>query len=106
VLERQAERRIAVLGDMRELGDASETYHVEIGKRAGKVAQIVIAVGRWASVLARAASESGAKTVALETVPDAISEVSALLEPSDTVLVKGSLSVGLGKLSEVIRARL
>jgi UDP-N-acetylmuramoyl-tripeptide--D-alanyl-D-alanine ligase len=106
VLERQAGRKIAVLGDMRELGEASETYHVEIGRRAGKVAQVVIAVGRWASVLARAASESGAKTVALETVPDAISEVSALLEPSDTVLVKGSLSVGLGKLSEVIRARL
>ncbi len=106
VLERQMGRRIAVLGDMRELGEASETYHREIGKRAGRVAQVVIAVGEWAGVLSGAARESGASAIALPTVQDAISEVTALLEPSDTVLVKGSLRIGLGKLSEVIRARL
>ena len=106
VLERQTGRRIAVLGDMRELGETAETYHREIGARAGRVAHVVIAVGEWAGVLSGAARESGAKAIALQTVQDAISEVSALLEPSDTVLVKGSLRIGLGKLSEVIRARL
>lgn len=106
VLERQPGRRIAVLGDMRELGQHAETYHREIGKRAGQVAQVVIAVGEWASVFSGAARESGARAIAFQTVQDAINEVSALLEPSDTVLVKGSLRIGLGKLSEVIRARL
>ena len=106
VLERQSGRKIAVLGDMRELGEHAETYHREIGKRAGQVAHVVIAVGEWANVFSSAARESGAKAIALQTVQDAINEVSALLEPSDTVLVKGSLRIGLGTLSEVIRARL
>ena len=57
-------------------------------------------------MLTESARESGARTIALRSVQDAISEISGLLEPSDTVLVKGSLRIGLGKLSEVIRARL
>ena len=106
VLERQPGRKIAVIGDMRELGEHSTMYHLEIGKRAGGVAPIVIAVGREAETLARAAREAGAKTQAFATALEAVPTVEAILEPGDVVLVKGSLSVGMKVISEAVRARL
>ena len=106
VLERQPGRKIAVIGDMRELGEHSKMYHQEIGKRAGEVAPIVIAVGREAETLARAARASGAKTQAFATAPEAVPAVEAILELGDVVLVKGSLSVGMNVISEAVRARL
>ena len=106
VLERQPGRKIAVIGDMRELGEHSRRYHLEIGKRAGEVAQIVIAVGREAETLASAARESGAKANAFATALEAVPVVEAILERGDVVLVKGSLSVGMNVISEAVRARL
>jgi UDP-N-acetylmuramoyl-tripeptide--D-alanyl-D-alanine ligase len=106
VLQRQTGRKIAVLGDMRELGEHSQRYHLEIGKRAGEVAAIVIAVGREAETLAGAAGASGAQVQAFGTAPEAVPAVEAILEPGDVVLVKGSLSVGMKVISEAVRARL
>jgi UDP-N-acetylmuramoyl-tripeptide--D-alanyl-D-alanine ligase len=106
VLERQPGRKIAVIGDMRELGENSQQYHLEIGKRAGEVAPIVIAVGREAETLASAARASGAKANAFATALEAVPAVEAILELGDVVLVKGSLSVGMKVISEAVRARL
>jgi UDP-N-acetylmuramoyl-tripeptide--D-alanyl-D-alanine ligase len=106
VLERQPGRKIAVIGDMRELGEHSHQYHLEIGKRAGEVAPIVIAVGREAEMLASAARASGAKANAFATALEAVPAVEAILELGDVVLVKGSLSVGMKVISEAVRARL
>jgi UDP-N-acetylmuramoyl-tripeptide--D-alanyl-D-alanine ligase len=106
VLERQPGRKIAVIGDMRELGEHSQQYHLEIGKRAGEVAPIVIAVGREAETLASAARASGAKANAFATALEAVPAVEAILELGDVVLVKGSLSVGMKVISEAVRARL
>jgi UDP-N-acetylmuramoyl-tripeptide--D-alanyl-D-alanine ligase len=106
VLERQPGRKIAVIGDMRELGEHSHQYHLEIGKRAGEVAPIVIAVGREAETLASAARASGAKANAFATALEAVPAVEAILELGDVVLVKGSLSVGMKVISEAVRARL
>ncbi len=106
VLERQPGRKIAVIGDMRELGEHSGMYHQEIGTRAGEVAPIVIAVGREAETLARAARASGAKTQAFATALEAVPAVEAILELGDVVLVKGSLSIGMNVISEAVRARL
>jgi UDP-N-acetylmuramoyl-tripeptide--D-alanyl-D-alanine ligase len=106
VLERQPGRKIAVIGDMRELGEHSKMYHLEIGKLAGQVAPIVIAVGRESEMLASAARASGAKTQAFATAPEAVPAVEAILELGDVVLVKGSLSVGMNVISEAVRARL
>lgn len=86
-------RRVVVLGGMAELGDASRRYHREVGElvtRAG--IDVVIAVGD----LAR--EYSVGEWVA--SPADAARRLRELLEPGDTVLVKGSRAVGLERVAE------
>jgi UDP-N-acetylmuramyl pentapeptide synthase len=85
-------RRVAVLGDMRELGDAGPDYHEEIGALIRDLGiEQVISVGG----LARAYGG--------DWVPDAEAAATRLqqvLRPGDVVLVKGSLAVGLAVVAE------
>ena len=80
-------RRVAVLGDMRELGPAGPAYHEEIGALIRELGiEQVLAVGE----LARAYGGEWVPTAA-----DAAARVRELVRPGDTVLVKASLAVGL-----------
>jgi len=87
-------RRVAVLGDMRELGPQGPAYHEEIGRLIIELGiEDVIAVGE----LARA---YGGEWVA--TAQDAAERLPQVLRPGDVVLVKGSLAVGLSVVAENI----
>ena len=91
-----AERRIAVLGGMAELGDEGPRFHREIGHLADALGiDVLITVGELALPYAEAFGGE------LHQVGDA-EEAGALLEeiavPGDRVLVKGSRSVGLEKV--------
>ena len=89
-------RRVAVLGDMRELGDAGPAYHAEIGALVRELGiEHVIAVGE----LARA---YGGEWVA--TAGEAAERLRGELRPGDVVLVKGSLAVGLEVVAENLTA--
>jgi len=94
-----AGRRIAVLGDMRELGDHSADEHARIGDLAAQLRiDTVVAVGEETAPLADAARAGGLTTVT--TVDDAaaaLAAVTAGVAPTggDVVLVKGSRAVGL-----------
>jgi UDP-N-acetylmuramyl pentapeptide synthase len=88
----QGRRRVAVLGDMRELGPEGPTYHAEIRDLVHRLGvEHVIAVGE----LARA---YGGDWVA--TAPEAAARLREALRPGDVVLVKGSLAVGLEVVAE------
>jgi UDP-N-acetylmuramoyl-tripeptide--D-alanyl-D-alanine ligase len=86
-------RRVAVLGDMLELGPDEVRFHEEIGAHA-RVAGIdlLVTVGPLAAAMGRA---FGGETVAVDTARDALRALPALLAEGDTVLVKGSRGVGL-----------
>jgi UDP-N-acetylmuramoyl-tripeptide--D-alanyl-D-alanine ligase len=85
-------RRVAVLGEMRELGAAAPAYHEEIGELVRRLGiEHVIAVGE----LARA---YGGEWVA--TADEAAGRLRDDLRPGDVVLVKGSLAVGLAVVAE------
>ena len=85
-------RRIAVLGDMLELGPGAPDYHREIADLVHELGiERVIAVGE----LARA---YGGEWV--PTADDAAERLRAELQPGDAVLVKGSLGVGLAVVAE------
>ena len=89
-------RRIAVLGDMLELGPGGPGYHREIGDFVRELGiEEVIAVGE----LARA---YGGDWVA--TAPEAAERLRVELRPGDAVLVKGSLGVGLAVVAENLAA--
>jgi UDP-N-acetylmuramoyl-tripeptide--D-alanyl-D-alanine ligase len=86
-------RRLAVLGEMRELGPEAAAYHREIGEHAReRGVELIIGVGDLAS-------EYGPD----EQVADAEAAADALaaaLGPGDAVLVKGSRAVGLERVAE------
>ena len=105
-LERQRGRRIAVLGDMRELGPDAPLYHREIGKIAARAAQKLIAVGGHAEDYLSGAKAAGLEGLGFANADDATTALLDILEPDDVVLVKGSRAVGLERVAEVLRARL
>jgi len=84
-------RRVAVLGEMAELGETAPSYHREVGELVKELGVHVIAVGE----LAR---DYGGEWVA--TAGEAADRLQAELRPGDVVLVKGSRSVGLEVVAE------
>ncbi len=93
--------RIAVLGDMLELGPYEEEGHVQVGRRAAQVVQYLIAVGPRARILAQAAMKAGLPREAVFLADDPEEALRALLpklHPRAVVLVKASRAVGLDRL--------
>ncbi|MDH6575123.1 hypothetical protein [Kitasatospora sp. MAP5-34] len=88
-------RRIAVLGEMLELGDEAVEGHRSIGREAGELGvDLVVAVGdKLAKQLALAAKAAGVPEVAIcGDNATAAAYVKSLVKPGDVVLVKGSRS--------------
>lgn len=99
-------RKVAVLGDMLELGSFSEEGHQMVGRRAADVADLLIGVGSLGAVIGREALASGKspETVVLaKTNEEAIQQLKALLRPGDCVLVKGSRGMRMEQIVEAIR---
>jgi len=80
-------RRVAILGEMAELGDHTARYHREIGELAAKLDVQVIGVGQPARAYQPA--------VWAPAVEGALDAARAFLRPGDAVLVKASRAVGL-----------
>ena len=86
-------RRVAVLGDMLELGDFEERGHRMVGVRAAQVADELVTVGNrahWIANEARLAGMSEDQVVILEDSQQAIEYLQARVGENDVVLVKGS----------------
>jgi len=86
-------RKIAVLGDMLELGQYEQQGHEMVGIRAAEIAEFLITVGQRGRMIARAAWEAGMPSERItetETTQDAIEVLQTLLKPDDVVLIKGS----------------
>ena len=85
-------RRVAILGDMAELGRTGPEYHREVGAAASELGvDELLAVGE----LARGYLEGGVPGRWVGNVHDALGQVDELVRPGDAVLVKGSRAVGL-----------
>jgi UDP-N-acetylmuramoyl-tripeptide--D-alanyl-D-alanine ligase len=95
-------RRVAVLGDMLELGSEEARFHAEIGAHARAAGvDVLVAVGPRAAALA---DGFGAGVQALPDAAAAAERVPALVRAGDTVLVKGSRGVGLEVVAEALQA--
>jgi UDP-N-acetylmuramoyl-tripeptide--D-alanyl-D-alanine ligase len=95
-------RRVAVLGDMAELGPGAAAYHREVGAAASRAGvDVLLAVGP----LARSYLE-GARGVPVTrwapTVEQGLGVLRQLLQPGDCVLVKGSRAMGLEAIGEAV----
>ena len=97
-------RKIAVLGDMLELGAWTEKAHLEIGAMAAECGlSLLVTVGQSAEHIAHAAVEAGMDThrvLPLPTAAEAAETLRALTHEGDFVLVKGSRGLQLEKILE------
>jgi UDP-N-acetylmuramoyl-tripeptide--D-alanyl-D-alanine ligase len=94
-------RRVAVLGDMAELGEDAPAYHERVGRVAAANADVLVAVGE----LARGYLGAGvAEEHHAATLEDAVTAVDGLVRPGDVVLVKASRSAGLERVAEALTA--
>ncbi len=95
-------RRVAVLGDMAELGNEAAAAHSEVGEKAAslKIDQL-FAVGRLASGIAEAARKKGLKNVTEFTdVEDAATQIKEFVRDGDLVLVKASRAMKMERIVE------
>ncbi|MCD7735777.1 MAG: UDP-N-acetylmuramoyl-tripeptide--D-alanyl-D-alanine ligase [Lachnospiraceae bacterium] len=93
VLQDGLGRRVAILGDMGELGNEEEQMHREVGEFAGGLdMDLCICVGSLSAYIAEGilAAHAGIKTVVLPNLQTLLAQLPDLVQKDDTILVKAS----------------
>ncbi len=100
-------RRIAVLGDMLELGRYSHQEHERIGQLAAGQCDVLVAVGTRSRAMAEAACAAGLPNDHVhlfETSKEAADFLKTFVEKNDLILVKGSQSIRTERVTEALLA--
>jgi len=100
-------RRIAVLGDMLELGESTEAGHRQVGQQAASVVDLLFTVGPRARFIADEAAQQGMtqrKIFKFSRPEEAALALQERLLPGDVILVKGSRAIHLEKIVKEIMA--
>ena len=101
----QKRQRIAILGDMLELGDNERQMHEELGIVCANCGvDLLIGVGELSRYTVRKAQEHGLKAVWVADYEQAAEKLKALRRPGDYLLVKASHSINLSALAQKVRA--
>lgn len=96
-----AERRVLILADMKELGSRSAELHREVGRYAGTCApDLVLTIGADAAGIAAGAAEllPGERVHAFRDKPEFFAEAERWIRKGDTILLKGSHSTGMDEV--------
>ena len=99
-------RRVAVLGDMLELGEAAVQMHEELGAQAADAVELLIGVGQYSAALCRGAESAGMKPGQVIEVPDAAAAIKYLhgrQRSGDKILLKGSRGVHLELVADALK---
>lgn len=104
----EGDRKIAVLGDMLELGEHAVEVHLEIGRTVQELGiDALVAVGELAKLIARGAIDAGMPISAVSEFEDsaqAANEVPSKVRERDVVLVKGSRAMKMERIVEGLNA--
>jgi len=98
-------QKIAVLGDMLELGQYEKEGHELVGQRAAQVVQHLIAVGPRGRTIAESAKKVGLSPTAVTWVEDALQAADVLkynLQAGDVVLIKGSHGLRMDRIAAIL----
>jgi len=96
-------RRVAVIGDMLELGTLSADAHEAVGREAAKRADVLVGIGELARTVVTAARTAGLRdTHDVADRAEALMLLRRILRRGDTVLVKGSHSLALDELADAL----
>jgi UDP-N-acetylmuramoyl-tripeptide--D-alanyl-D-alanine ligase len=106
-----AKRKIAVLGDMLEIGRYSEDAHRETGKRASEFVDVILTIGSQARFIGEEAKATrpkkqnkttGEKVFSFANSISAGKMLQSLLRPGDLILIKGSQGMRMERIVEEI----
>jgi UDP-N-acetylmuramoyl-tripeptide--D-alanyl-D-alanine ligase len=104
-----APRRVAVLGDMLELGRGERDFHRQAGETVARTGwDVLVAVGPLAAGIADGAVEAGMRPAAIHRFADsaaAAAAIGSLVRDGDLVLVKGSRGIKTEAVVAALRAR-
>ena len=107
ILEEFPGRKIAVLGDMLELGEAAEDGHRQVGQKAASVVDLLFTVGPRARFIADQAQREGLareRIFRFSRVEEAALALQEKLAKGDIVLIKGSRAMHLEKVVKEVMA--
>lgn len=94
-------RRVAILGDMLELGKFTEEAHTTVGEHAARVADVIVTVGIRAKLIAESAYMHGVNPKNVFEFTDSkacVKEITSIVEEGDLILIKGSQGVRLERV--------
>lgn len=104
VLATATSRKVAILGDMFELGENEKTLHFEIGRHAAtKKIDLLICIGNLSKETAKGASDSSTLVYHFDTKADFFSEADTLLQKEDTILIKASHGMEFPEIVEKLQ---
>ncbi|RKD27668.1 UDP-N-acetylmuramoyl-tripeptide--D-alanyl-D-alanine ligase [Caminicella sporogenes DSM 14501] len=105
----EGKRKIAVLGDMFEMGEYSESAHSEVGKMVvEKNIDLLITVGKESRMIAKTAIEKGLKSERVFTAEKndtAINLIKDIIKQDDVILVKGSRGMKMEEIVHFLQER-
>lgn len=100
--------KIAVLGDMLELGDMAESSHQEIGQMAAGIGlEKLYTVGQLGKIMADSAKKAGMdpqSIISFDTSQEAAAVIQGNLQTSSVILIKGSQGIRMEKITKEILA--
>lgn len=99
-------RRLAVLGDMLELGESARELHREVGALVAKRADWLFTLGDLAAEIGAGAMDGGIpreRVVIAATVEELVAALREVLQPGDRVLVKGSRGMRMERVNALLR---
>ena len=100
----ECDHRVAVLGDMGELGDLTEQAHYNMGALASMLGiDFVVAIGEKAAKIADGTAQSGGEVLHFATKEEAIGTLKQELRPNTAMLVKASHAMHFGALVEALQ---
>lgn len=107
VKELNSKRKVLVLGDMGELGKYAIQAHQEIGRLAGQIGEIIIAVGDKAKFIAEEAKQTAPdkEVLIFENSETAKLEVQKIIRSGDLIFIKGSQAMRMEKITLEIMER-
>ena len=101
-------RKVAVLGDMLELGPYERSGHEIVGLRAGQVADVLLTLGERARIIADAARRVTGKRrtiVEFDGFEPLLEWLKTNLTPKDVVLIKGSHGLRMDRITSTLEVR-
>jgi UDP-N-acetylmuramoyl-tripeptide--D-alanyl-D-alanine ligase len=101
-------RKIAVLGDMLELGPYERGGHEMVGLRAAQVAGVLLTLGGRAHIIAEAARRAGMKNPSIhefDEVEPLLAWMKTNLSKDDVVLIKGSRGLRMDRITSLLEVR-